>query len=264
MEKVKVAQRAERFLTGIAAIVGLWVLLLVPVGVTMAVMGTISGITTNPGIIGTVAAILAIGIAVLGIGGYLWAKETSEPETQVAGMNDTKISPVIGVFRVRARMYKLAAVALFALLTTATIGGFFLISEPSRGRERYHERLPGELEGYAQGLASLETELGGPSVSITPENMELLTAILNRSSYPSWQESIGAVAVWLVLVQATASLFRYMIQISSFYDSRADYLQLGGTMDSAKVLEIIDPGPLNTIGWVREWIRASGPKAPLA
>ena len=148
------------------------------------------------------------------------------------------------------------------LLATVTITGFFLISTPARERTDYHEALPGELPALIRPLIATEEQR---EALAKPEVAQLLAVILNRSTYPTWGEVVGAVALWLVLVQVVASLFRYMVQLASFYDSRADYLQLGGSTDTddwQKVLNMLDPGQLSSGGWVQEFlrIRGSGPK----
>ena len=51
-----------------------------------------------------------------------------------------------------------------------------------------------------------------------------------------------------------------MIRLASFYDSRADYLQLGGAAsgeDGDNLLAIIDPGSVSTEGWIRQIIQRS-------
>jgi len=192
---------------------------------------------------------------------YRWAQRRPESESYVLGKMDEEVSPTIGTFRVRARLHRLAAGGLFTLLAAVTVGGFFLVSTPSRERVNYHENLPGELPVL---LAPLIATAEQREAITNTEVRQLLTAILNRSTYPTWGEIIGSVTLWLVLVQVTASLFRYMVRLAAFYDSRADYLQLGGTADAEKLLEIVEPGP--TIGdtWIQEWIRRISGNQPSA
>ena len=44
---------------------------------------------------------------------------------------------------------------------------------------------------------------------------------------------IGSVLLLLLLVQILASLYRYNMRLASFYDSRADYFQLQGTVSDS-------------------------------
>ena len=131
------------------------------------------------------------------------------------------------------------------------------MSTPARERADYHEGLPGELPALAEQLTATE---GRRQTLTQPEAIQLLTVILNRSTYPGWGEIAGAVTLWLVLVQAIASLFLYMVRLASFYDSRADYLQLGGAASGENgkdLLAMIEPGSVSTDGWIRQIMQRS-------
>ena len=250
---------AETALSIAVGMLALWVALILPVGLAVSIL--VPSPDYDLGVFANIAAMLTIAITAASVIGHRWAKRGPESESCVLGKTDERLSPIIANFRVRARLYRLAAGGLFTLLAAVTIGGFFLVSTPARERANYHERLPGELPGL---LGPLMATAEQRETVRNPEVRQLLTEILNRSAYPTWGEIIGSVTLWLVLVQVTASLFRYMVRLGSFYDSRADYLQLGGAADTEKLLEIIEPGPANADTWVREWIRGTSGKRPSA
>lgn len=257
--KKKWQARAETALSIAVGMLALWVVLILPVGLTATIL--VPSDEYNLQVFGIIAAILTIATAAVSVIGYRWAQRRPESETYVLGKKDKKVSPTIGTFRVRARLHRLAAGGLFTLLAAVTVGGFFLVSTPARERVDYHENLPGELSAHLEQL--IITEERREAVT-NPEVRQLLTAILNRSTYPTWAEIVGSVTLWVILVQVTASLFRYMVRLAAFYDSRADYLQLGGAADAEKLLEIIEPGPATADTWIQEWIRRIGEKQPSA
>ena len=239
---------------------GLWLFLLFSVSLGLPILSPSSNYTLSQ--FAAVASALTIPIAVVTVVGYRWIKSVPASRCSVRGKEDGALSPIIKDFRIRSGLYRMAAVALFMLLATVTITGFFLISTPARERTDYHEALPGELPALIRPLIATEEQR---EALAKPEVAQLLAVILNRSTYPTWGEVVGAVALWLVLVQVVASLFRYMVRLASFYDSRADYLQLGGSTDTddwQKVLNMLDPGRLSSGGWVQEFlrIRGGGPK----
>ena len=248
--------RTEEALGIIVGIGLLWLFLLFAVGLGLAIFWPSPYYTLSQ--FSSIASTLTIPIAFATVLGYRWVTRVPPSRCSVRGNEDRAISPIIADFRVRSGLYRIAAVALFALLAMTTIGGFFLVSTPARERANYHEALPSQLPALIGPLVATEEQRGALT---EPEVAELLTVILGRSTYPTWGEVIGAVTLWLVLVQVIASLFRYLVRLASFYDSRADCLQLTGNVDAddwRKALDILDPGSLGSDGWVREFMRMLG------
>ena len=249
-------RRTEEALGVVVGIGLLWLFLLFAVSLGLAIFWPSPYYTLSQ--FSSIASALTIPIAATTMLGYRWVRRVPASRCSVLGNEDAAISPIIADFRVRSGLYRIAAVALFILLATATIAGFFLVSTPARERANYHEALPGQLPALIGPLIATEEQRAALT---KPEVTELLTVILDRSTYPTWGEVIGAVTLWIVLVQVIASLFRYLVRLASFYDSRADYLQLRGTADAddwREVLDMVDPGPLGSEGWVREFMRMLG------
>ena len=206
----------------------------------------------------TISTVLTIPISVATVMGYRWITQVPVSRRTVRGKEDEAVSPIIADFRIRSGMYRMAAVALFMLLATVTIVAFALISTPGRERTNYHEALPGQLPALIGPL--IETEDQREALT-EPEVAQLLATILNRSTYPTWREVAAAVALWLILVKVVTSLLYRTIRLASFYDSRADYLQLGGSTDTddwQKLLNLVDASQVSDGGWVREFLHTRG------
>lgn len=152
-------------------------------------------------------------------------------------------------------MYRIAATTIFVVLIGVTAAGFFLLSDPARQRAQYHQAVPAQLPALLAPLIETEERR---EILTDPQVTTLLAAILNRTQYPTWGQVAGAATLWLVLLHVIASLFRYMVRLASFYDSRADYLQLGGapaTEDRRHLLEVVDSGPVGHAGWIWPLVR---------
>ena len=249
----------ERFETAIGIVTGmaaLWLFLLFAVSLGLPILSPDPYYSLS--LFATIASVLTIPIAAVTLVGYRWIKNVPASRCSVLGKEDGAVSPIIADFRIRSGLYRMAAVALFMLLATVTIAGFFLISTPTQKRTDYHEALPVQLPTLIGPLIATEEHR---EALTEPEVAQLLAVILNRSTYPTWREVVGAVTLWLVLVQVVASLFHHMVRLASFYDSRADYLQLGGSTDTddwQKLLNMLDPGRVSSGGWVREFLRMRG------
>ena len=211
----------ETVLSIAIAMGALWLFLLLSVSVALPTVAPSPYYSFSQ--FATIAVMLTIGIAGGGWSAYRWVGRVPPARYQIRGKQDNELSPIVVDFRIRSGLYRIAATALFILLAAVTIAGFFVVSTPARERADYHEALPGELPALVGQLTATENQR---QALTQPEAIELLTVILNRSTYPGWGEVAGAVTLWLVLVQVIASLFRYMVRLASFYDSRADYLQL--------------------------------------
>ena len=200
---------------------------------------------------------LTIIIALGGWSTYQWAKRVASWRYQIGGDENNPLSRIVRDFRIRSGVYRIAATALFIVLAAVTVAAFFVVSTPARKRAAYHEGLPWDLPALMEELTAIE---GWWQTLTQAEAIELLTVILNRSTYPGWGEVAGAVTLWLVLVRVIASMSRYMVRLASFYDSRADYLQLGGKAsgeNSKDLLAMIDPGSVTTDGWIRQIMQRS-------
>ena len=253
--KEKSATGAEIVIGVISGIAVLWFFLVFAVGLSMAVF--IPSAEYPAQVFISLAGTLAVAIAASSMVAYRWVSRVPEVRHTVRGANDETVSPIIADFRVRSGMYRIAAAALFLMLMAVTIGGFYVVSQPALQRAAYHQALPGELPPLLEPLVATEEQR---EILTDPEVVNLLTAILNRSSYPRWGDTIGPITLWLVLLQITASLFRYMVRLASFYDSRADYLQLAGAEDAKdprKLLDVVDPSGTIHQGWIRELIGKS-------
>lgn len=240
---------------GIAAGMAIvWTLLLLGLSIVLPVFAPSAEYTL--GQFAVISTMLTVEIAVISVVGFLWMRRIPPARSVVLSEKneDKALSPVIADFRIRANMYRTAAAVLFTLLVAVTIAGFFLITTPMDERADYHEALPGQLPALLEPLTATLERI---ETLTDPEIESLLTTILSRSTYPGWRDAIGAVALWFVLVQAIASLFRYMVRLASFYDSRADGLQISGADDKKlqKFLAILDPGPASHEGWLRHLLR---------
>ena len=200
--------------------------------------------------IGAIATALVLPASVAGFAAYRWVGRVSRERCTVRGEIDQTLSPIVADFRIRSGMYRLAAIAVFVFLIGVTAAGFFLLSEPARQRAVYEQRVPGDPPALLAPL--IETEERREALA-DPEVAAVLTAILNRTRSPSWGEVAGAAALWLVALHVIATLLRRMMRLASFYDSRADYLQMGGapgTEDRRHLLEFVDAGSAVPPGWI--------------
>ena len=140
-----VRQRGVDFVFAAAAIVLLWLLLLVALMLLVSVVAPGSDTVAFFASAGF-ALLVAFGLAGAGIGALRWAKDIPDERVMTAGTHDDRLSPLIRDFRVRSRIYRIAAAGLFALLAFVTVAGFFMVRTPARERSDYHDALPGQLD----------------------------------------------------------------------------------------------------------------------
>lgn len=247
-------QRIVDFFFGVLAIVLLWIVFVVSVGLLVAVVAP-SPDDTPLNDLAWFAAFMTFGVAGGAAWGIRWARDVPENRVKVRGVYDEKVSPIVRDFRVRSGMYRVAAAGLLVFLAFVTVVGFFVVSNPARERADHYEAQPGRLESILRPF--LDTDADRRMLR-DPDVVSLLSAILQHGSYPTWSDAIGSVMLLVLLVQVIASLFRYMIRLASFYDSRADYFQMGGKVDeltSTELLGVIDSSSVSHDGRMREILR---------
>ena len=204
---------------------------------------------------GVLAGLITIAVSSVWVLGHWHLSTIPEERSHIRGKNDPKTSPIVADFRRRSGLYRTAAGALFGLLGVVTTVGFFFISTPARERASYHEGLPGQLPGILEPLMDDE---GARTTLTDPNVVTLLHAVLDHGSYPTWSEVAGSLALLFVLVQVIAYLAGHMVRLAWFYDSRADYLQLGGKTDELtpeQLLQLVDPAPVIGDTWIGRLFR---------
>lgn len=243
-----------------AAVLLLWLLLFLVLSLVLPVFAP--GASYNVLHFATFAIALTLPILVGTVVGYHWVRRVPRERCTVRGTIDDTLSPLIADFRIRSGMYRIAATITFTLLIAVAAAGFFLLSDPARQRAAYHQAVPGQLPDLLAPL--IETEAQRETLT-EPEVAAILTAVLNRTRYPTWGEVAGTAALWLVLLHTIASLFRSTIRLASFYDARADYLQLGGTPgteDRRHLLDVVDTATAVHTGWTWPFFRTDGASGP--
>ena len=250
-----VGQRVVDFVFALAAIVLLWVLLLIALTVFVSIVAPGSG--TDPFASAWYALLMAVVFWVAAIRALRWARDIPDERVTVAGTHAAdRLSPVIRDFRVRSRAYLIAAAGLFLLLAFVTVTGFFVVSTPARLRSEYHEALPGQLGAIVSPF--IDTNADRQTLR-DPDLVRLLSAILEHGSYPAWSDVIGSLVLLVFLVQVIAFMFHYMIRLASFYDSRADYLQISGKVDGlapADLLAVVDASLVSNYGRMGDALRS--------
>ena len=114
--------RAEIALAALIGLVALWALLIIPVGVVAFILVPSPDYTVGDFI--RIAGLLVLSLTSLSVIGYCWARRRSESESWVLGKKDEGVSPIIDVFRVRARFCRVAAGGLFLLLAGGGLRGW--------------------------------------------------------------------------------------------------------------------------------------------
>ncbi|MDE2934513.1 MAG: hypothetical protein OXS47_11715 [Chloroflexota bacterium] len=221
------------------AVTAAWILLLILIGLLFEVIlaPNTFGSTVD---YGPLTLVMVIGAACTWVVGWRWVTEIPDDSCHVGGRYDESVSPVVRHFRVRSGSCRLAAAGLFVLLAFVTVFGFFAASSPARNLARYHEGLPLRIPDLVERL--VETEAGRQLIQ-DAEVADLMAVVVEHGAYPRWTETVGSLVLLLVLAQVMASIFRYMIRLAAFYDSRADYLQLGGTVEGLgpeELLRVVD------------------------
>ena len=250
---------------------GFWVLLAL-IGGLMFILGFVTlliGISTaeveEAGNTIVYFSLLLIG----GLAGmYRYAAQwvRSIPDERCKLTNDDKVlEGLVRDFRSRARLCRVGAISVFLLLGTITSAGFYSLIGGAWRRESYHAELPGMLVSVVNDF----TRNNRTELLTDPEAVAFLRTVLDHGPEPTWSETIGPLLLLFFLLRITASIYRYMVRLASFYESRADYMQLGGKIEvlsSAKVLELVDasqtanaPGMKPVLESIRELAkRASG------
>ena len=251
--------RFSQFLTIVFGLIALWGCFLTAL-VMLSNMMTSAQEFDEPLEWAWFALLMAVAVVGLVIGGWSLVQNVPDERIQVAHASDESLRPITRGFRVRSGLYRIGAAALFAILAMVTVIGFWVVSTPARDRATYYETLPGRLDDIIEPLTGTEF---GTGMLGDPDAVKLLTAILQHGSYPTWGETIGALTLLIFLVQIVGSLFRYMVRLASFYDSRADYLQLGGKVRDLKpdeLLAIVEARLPSDGGTIREalhiWAKA--------
>ena len=247
-------QKTVNIFFGLLAVVLLWIVFVVSVGLLVAVVAPSPDDTPFSDLAGF-ASVMTFGVAGGAAWGIRWAKNVPENRVKVRGVYNASISPIVRDFRIRSGMYRVMAAGLLAFLAFVTVVGFFVVSNPARERADHYEAQPGRLEPLIRPF--LETDADRQMLR-DPDVVSLLSAILQHGSYPTWSDAIGSVLLLVLLVQVIASLFRYMIRLASFYDSRADCLQMSGKVDeltSTELLSVIDSSSVSHDGRTREILR---------
>ena len=230
----------NQLLKGVVALISLallWILLLVLVGLLTEVL---IAPDASGGVLGygLFTLWMIVSGAVVLVASWRWVTNIPNDRVHVRGSYDNSISPIVRHLRRRSGLCRLGAAGLFVLLASVTVVGFFVASGPARSRSEYHEGIPLLLPSLVEGL--VETDQDRELIQ-NPEVVSLLSDILGHGAYPTWTEVVGALTLLLFLVQVIASLFRYTIQLSAFYDSRADYLQMGGQTTGLRPEELLNP-----------------------
>ena len=137
---------------------------------------------------------------------------------------DAALKPMILNLRVRSRLYKIGAVTAFLFIAVATLVGFTVVQTAV-------EQNPLSASEPSDTLAG---------------------------------SAVVAVVLLLFLLRTLASIYRYNMRLAAFYDSRADYLQAGGstrTLSSEQLLRVFSPPDLDP-GWAEKLKGAFRPNTP--
>ena len=140
---------------------------------------------------------------------------------------DAALKPMILNLRVRSRLYKVGAVTAFLFIAVATLVGFTVVH------------------------TAVEQN---PLSASEPSDTLVGSAVV-------------AVVLLLFLLRTLASIYRYNMRLAAFYDSRADYLQAGGstgstrTLSSEQLLRVFSPPDLDP-GWAEKLKGVFKPNTP--
>jgi len=199
----------------------------------------------------TGAAVVVLGLVALSIASADWIWNIPEERYRLR-VEDEALEGLARDFRIRGRLCRVAAGGLFLVVTTIALVGFYIFAIQAWSRSQYHDNLPLDLPSLLQpfvGDGDIEDLLTDPNA------VSVVRQLLDHSSRPSWDEAVASLLLLFFLLRVTGSLYRYMVRLASFYDSRADYLQFGGPTDGlsvAEVLSVVDTSMRSNDTWIED------------
>ena len=202
---------------------------------------------------GAAVAVIALGALYLFVAE--WVRNVPKERYHLRAENEA-LEALTRDFRIRGRLCRAAAGGLFLGTTTIALGGLYVFSMAAWSRSEYHESLPLQLPSLVEPLSGN----ADPGLLLTdPNAVALLQDLLDHGSRPAWNESIGPLLLLFFVLRVTGALYRYMVRLASFYESRADYLQFGGPTEGLsmeEVLRFLDTGVTNSNAWWRNLLEA--------
>ena len=202
---------------------------------------------------GAAVAVLALGALYLCVAE--WVRNVPEERYRLRAEKKA-LEALTRDFRIRGRLCRAAAGGLFLGMTTIALGGLYIFAMAAWSRSEYHESLPLQLPSLVEPLRG---DADPESVLTDPNAVALLQDLLDHGSRPAWNESIGPLLLLFFVLRVTGALYKYMVRLASFYESRADYLQFGGPTEGLsmeEVLRFVDTGVTNSDAWWRNILEA--------
>lgn len=197
------------------------------------------------------SALVVIGFATLYVFASQWIRNIPEERCRLRA-EDEALKALVRDFRMRGRLCRVAATGLFLSVTIVALFGFYTFTIQGWSRSEYHEGLPVQLRALVEPLLSNEEPM---ELLSDPNAVAFLQRLLDHGSQPWWNEGIGSLLFLFFLLRVTASLYKYMVRLASFYESRADYLQLGGPTEGLspqEILSIVDASTTNDDTWMKD------------
>ena len=167
---------------------------------------------------------------------------------------DNKLSSVqslVTVFRKRARRLRLNSQVTLALVLVALGVGFYLFAFAERVvyfsglRIRAASLIEEEKSSMSKGVkekpADAEMQKLQKEINYLKEEMASLEN--DSKSLEFWIASlstrVGAVLLLIFLVQILVTMYRYQVRLASYYDARADALDIAGKSNVNTLIQII-------------------------
>ncbi len=201
------------------------------------------------------AAVAVLALVALYLCVAEWVRNVPEERYRLRAENKA-LEALSRDFRIRGRLCRAAAGGLFLGMTTIALGGLYVFAMTAWSRSEYHESLPLQLPSLVE---SLRGDADPESVLTDPNAVALLQELLDHGSRPAWNESIGPLLLLFFVLRITAALYRYMVRLAAFYESRADYLQFGGPtaeLSMDEVLRFVDTSLANSDTWWKNILEA--------
>ena len=184
-----------------------------------------------------------------------WVRNVPEERCRLRVENEA-LEALTRDFRIRGRLCRAAAGGLFLGMTTIALAALYVFAMAAWSRSEYHESLPLQLPSLIEPLRG---DADPESVLTDPNAVALLQDLLDHGSRPAWNESIGPLLLLFFVLRVTGALYRYMVRLAAFYESRADYLQFGGPTEELsmdEVLRFVDTSVANSDTWWKNILEA--------